>query len=435
MLRYHINMFKFIFNTLTRSILVLLVAMVSVNYMPDSLFKDFPLEPKLVEPLDYDSVMPKEWNTKLSDGQPEFIQLNNILGPESIAISKSGLIYSGLADGRLVEMDPSKNYQLRTVLKYNPNNPTVCKDNVATKANICGRFLQLRFINDTLYAIEANTGLFRINVKAGTKQFVGPKTTNKVSLYNSFAFDPKEPNMAYVTLSSRKWDLLNIIWSFMDQESSGQVLALDITSGKYAVVFENLMTANGIEVDAKRDQLLFSESVKSRVLSASLKDIRAAFKSAQNAATLKNVEMKALIPLVPGVPDNIVVEGDIAYIALPFVRTNGKELIDHLGTMPNVRKALGRFIYGCGTLLEYIYKNLYQHPLLETAYSELKCGHINYRLLQTDKSAVIEYNLATGATRLFGSATFGFVSEAVPDNKGNLYLGSFRSPFLVKQKI
>ena len=424
-------MFKFMFNFFTRSIVVLLVAMLSVNYLPDKLFDDFPLNPRTVQPNDYDSVIP-HWNTKLSDGNPEFIQLNNILGPESIAIDKNGLIYTGLADGRLVELDPSNKYKVRTVTRIKES--AQCQDNVAVMAD-CGRFLQVRFLNETLYSVDANTGLYRIEPKSGKKTFVGPKALSKVLLYNSFVFDPNEPNLVYLTVSSNRWNLLNIIWGFIELDASGHVVALDLNTGKRVIVLDKLMMANGIEVDTKRDQLLVSVSMASKILSIPLKDVRAAFKTAKDGDRLSSISSRSLISLLPGIPDNLVADGDMLYIALPFVKLNGKDLMDLLSTMPNVRKALGRFIYGAGKLLEYVCLNLYHHPLLETAYRELKCGHVNYRVSQSDKSAVVEYNLATGSSRLMGSNTFGFVSEAVPDGKGNLYLGSFRSPFIVKQKI
>lgn len=369
-------MLSFIFNLFTRSLVVLLVAMLSVNYLPDKLFHDFNIEPKTMEPNDFDSVIP-QWNNKLSDGSPEFIQLNNIVGPESLAISKDGLIYTGLADGRLIELDPSKNYKIRQVLRMKDS--PACKDNFALRADECGRILQVRFVNNTLYAIDANTGLYKIDIKAGTKTHLGPKPLSKVNLYNSFAFDSKNPQLAYISVSSTKWDILNIMWSLMELDGTGQVIALDVVSGKRVIVLDNLLVSNGIDVDGKRDQLVLSKTLKGRIHSMSLSDIRAAFKLAKDGDKLKNIEKKLLIPLLPGNPDNIVIEGDLAYIALPFVRQNGKDLVD--------------------------------------------------------KSAVVEYNLATGASRFFGPSTSGFVSRVVPDHKGNLLLGSFRSPFIVKQKI
>lgn len=412
--------------------MVLLVAMLSVNYLPDKLFHDFPFEPSLSKANDYDSVIP-QWNTKLSDNVIEYIQLNNILGPESIAFSRSGLLYTGLADGRLVELDPSNKYKVRPVLRFKDS--PLCTDNVARAADHCGRFLQLRSVNDTLYAVEATNGLFKINIKAGTKTLVGPKPLNKVNFYNSFAFDPKEPNLVYLTISSSKWDLQHIMWSIMELEVSGQLVVFDTKTGKRAIILDKLPQVNGVDVDAKRDRLVFAETASSQINTVSLQEVRDAFKSAKDGAKLTSVRKTNLIPLLPGLPDNINVHSDIAYITIPFVKPNGKEMIDELASMPTLRKALARITFGAGKLLEYVCKNFYYHPLLDFSYRELKSGHINYRITQNDKSAVIEYNLATGSTKFMGSNAFGFVSEAVPDNQGNLLLGSFRSPFIVKVKV
>ena len=221
----------------------------------------------------------------------------------------------------------------------------------------------------------------------------------------------------------------------MELESSGQLVALNIATGKWAVVLDKLSLANGIDVDAKRDRLIFAETFRAQIISIDLDNIRAAFKSAKSGDRLSNVQKAALIRLLPGLPDNIVVEKDIAYIALPFVKPKGMELIDHLATAPQVRKFIGRFLYGNGKLLEYVCQNLYHHPLLETTYREILAGHLMYTIMQTDQSAVLEYDLSSGSSRLLGSNTFGFLSEASPDAKGNLYLGSFRSPFLVKVKV
>lgn len=424
-------MFTFFYNLLTRSAAVLLVAMLSVNYLPDQMFTDFPINPKSSDPIDYDSVMP-QWNTLLSSKpSTQYIQLNNILGPESIAVSKSGLLYTGLADGRLVELDPTSNYKLRQVLRF--KNSPVCKDNVAT--HVCGRPLQVRFQNETLYMIEANTGLYKVDIKSGAKVFLGPKQLSQINLYNSFTFDPKDPNIVYLTRSSNKWDLLKIFWSLLELDASGQIIALDLKTGKRVIIQDNLMLVNGIDADSSRDQLVFAETSKSRVSAINLKDVRAAFKSAKDGDRITSVQRSTLIPTTPGMPDNVIIEKDMAYIALPMVRPNGKELVDHLSTMPNVRKALARFIYGSGTILEYVCKNFFDHPMLDSIYRELKSGHLFYRLLKSDKSGVLEFNLATRTSRFLGSDAFSYISEASLDKEGNLLLGSFRNYFIVKTKL
>lgn len=406
--------------------------MLSVNYLPDKLFGDFPFQPKTMEPNDFDSVIP-QWNSKLSDGNPEYIQLNNMLGPESIAVAKNGLLYTGLADGRIVELNPTKNYQLRTVLKFKTSSQ--CKDNLATRATECGRFLQLRMVNETLYALEANTGLYKIDVKSGAKTFIGPKSLYRVNLYNSFAVDPVDPNLVYVTVTSTKWDLLTIMWSILEIDNSGKVLAFDMGSGKRVILQDNLLAPNGLDVDKKRDRLLFAETLRARINSLDLADVRSAFKSAKDGEKLAVLKRTSLIPITPGLPDNLIIEGDTAYIALPFVRINGKDLIDHLSSMPSIRMAIARASVGLGNLIKYFSDSIYYHPLLETVYEELKSGHVIYRITQSEKSAVLEYNLATGASKFFGSDKFGFISEATPYSGGHLLLGSFRSAFIVKVKM
>lgn len=432
-------MFGFIYNVFSRSIIVLVVSALAVNYLPDKLFQDFPFEPRSGEPLDFDSVIP-QWNTKLSDNKPEFIQLNQIVGPESIAISPNGLWYTGLADGRIVELDPKNNYKLRTVLRH--KSASKCKDNNPYDADECGRYLQLRFVNQTLFAVEANSGLYKIDTKSGSKVHLGPKPLSSVTMYNSFAFDPKESDIVYITVSTTKYSLLNIVSALLERDNSGQIVALNTKTGKRVVVASKLSLTNGLDVDAKRDQIVFTQSGKSQISAIALSQIRSAFKASQDGDVLNKSQppVTALVPLLPGMPDNIMIEGDMAYVALPLVKNRGKELIDHLTTLPNLIKAYGRLIYGAAKALEYVHVNIFPHPALESLYKDMKCGHINYRLLKTDRAAVYEYNLDTGASRLFGSNTFGFVSEATPTNIVNgvpkqLILGSFRSPFIVKVNL
>lgn len=425
---------NFVYGIFTKSLVVLAIAALSVNYLPDKLFGELPFDPKPSKQFDYNSIL-VEWNSKLSDGQPEYIQLNQIVGPESLAIHpSSGLFYTGLADGRLVELNPNKNYQLRQVLRFNDKSP-LCRDDNDVNIDVCGRFLQLRFQNDTLYAVESAKGLYKIDIKAKSKTFVGPKALiQPAAFYNSFAFDPVEPNIVYMTISSLKWSLEHILWLSLEPDNSGQLIALDLNTGKRVVLLSGLGMANGLDVDAKRDQLVFTETFASRISSVSLKELRSVFKAAKDGAKLVKVNVEPVLPLVPGYPDNVVVFGDKLYIALPSVKTHGTDLIDHLHSLPLIRKALVRMIYGAGKLLEQVHDNIFQHPTLELIYRELKSGRCLYRSNIVKKSGIIEYNLATKERKFYGSDLYGFISEAMPDGKGNLYIMSFRSPFIVKVK-
>lgn len=291
----------------------------------------------------------------------------------------------------------------------------------------------MRYVNETLYIMDAYKGLYSVNPKSGTKKHLMPNLDKKFKgLFNSFVLDPKEPNIAYVTVSSTKWLLDSIVWSLFDLDNSRIIFAYDIEKEKAVLIADKLSLANGIDVDAKRDQLLYSESLEYRVRKMSLSKARSAFKTAKNGES-KLVESGMLIPQTPGLPDNIYIRGKEAYIALPLVKTSGKEFMDQLAEMPSIKKALGRLIFSAGKLLEYVQKNFWSHPMLDTAIFDLKSGHVAYRTFKS-QSAILVYDLATGSSRILGSDKFAFISEAVPDNQGNLYLASFRNTFIAKVK-
>lgn len=299
----------------------------------------------------------------------------------------------------------------------------------------CGRPLQIRYINGTLFVVDAYKGLYSINPKTGAKKHLMANLDKKKfqGLFNSFAFDPVDPNIVYVTVSSRKWTLETIVWSMFDLDGTGIVFGFDLSTGKSVILAEGLSLVNGIDADVKRDQLLYTESSYLRVHKMSIIKARNAFKSAKNGDT-KIVQSDLLVPLLPGLPDNVHVQGDEAYITMPMAKTSGKELTDHLSEMPIIKKALGRLAFSFGYLLEYIQKNFYKHPILETAIFELKSGHVAYRSCK-EHSAVLIYNLNDGSSRILGSDKFAFISEAMPDNQGNLYLASFRNTFIVKARV
>lgn len=415
-------------NAISTSFIVMLMSVLSVNFLPDNLYQDFPFEPRILNlPQDTVSSPELEWNTKLTEKPQDYIHLNNIVGPESIA-THNGLLYTGLADGRLVEIDTKKKDQLRTILKFNKS--PQCLDNDASNPELCGRFLQVRMVNNTLYALESYRGLYSVDIQTGQLTLIASNSNSKLSLYNSFIFDPIDSNTVFLSISSTKWGLARIVWSILELETSGQIVAVDLTTKKSTVVIDKLAMANGIDVDKARDQLIFAETTAGRVNKASLTKIRNAIKSAKHGKIIEVVPYKELVSSVPGKPDNIRVEGNIAYIALPIVKHEGFDINVLVNRLPNVRKAFGRIIYGFGKLLEKA--NVFiKHPLIDFAVNELKSGHIVYHF-QRQKSGVLEVDLVTLKSRLLGSGNFAFISEACTDGRGTMYLGSFRSPFLVR---
>lgn len=427
------SIFSLLYNLFSRSFYVLLIAMLSVNYFPDKLFSDYPFEPQSFDTNIYNSVI-VEWNSKITDNTQglEYIQLNQIRGPESLAFSRAGLLYTGLADGRLVELDPMNKFNMREVLRFNKK-ASFCKENMILRSDDCGRFLQVRFdTNDNLYAMETNHGLYKVDTKRSQMVHLGPKQLNKNNLYNGFAFDPVEPNIVYMTTSSTRWRLSQIMWSLLELDNSGQIIAFDTTTGKRVILLDKLRMPNGLDIDGARDQIVFSQTTISQINSLTLSQAREAFKAAKDGETVKSLTPKVLIQVVPGNPDNINVVGDVAYIALPFVRPNGKDFVNQLSDKPSVRKAIGRIVFGAGKILEFVHDNVFKHPLLESVYRQLKSGHFLYYIAAKDTSGYIEYNLATHGQRFLGSDKFAYISEAKPDGLGNVYLASYDNSFIVK---
>lgn len=80
----------------------------SIGYLPTAtLFQNFPIEPVAYDSpvLEPDAALLDD----LLDEKAEFLVKNQLVGPESLAV-RNGLIYAGLADGRLVEIDPVRQH-------------------------------------------------------------------------------------------------------------------------------------------------------------------------------------------------------------------------------------------------------------------------------------------------------------------------------------
>lgn len=116
--------FTTLYKLVAKSFLGVFVTLTVMNFLPDTLFENFPLDPRARPPMEFASEI-KGWNTLLSD-KADYIQLNNLMGAESIAFDNNGLLYTGLVDGRIVEIDTKKkDYPMRQVTRM-------------TSAKLCG---------------------------------------------------------------------------------------------------------------------------------------------------------------------------------------------------------------------------------------------------------------------------------------------------------
>lgn len=406
-----------------------------IGLSPPNLFGDFDFRPMPLTKIKSVALSGFTWNTNLDSDEPDVLAEGLILGPESIAIAPgSGLWYTGSADGYIKEVNPKATGKaaIRNVVRH--HDAKNCDEEENNYADECGRYLQLRFHNDQLYAIEANTGLYLIDIESKAK-ILKAKTpaSHRKYFYNSFTFDPKLPNMVYITMSSTRWDLQNIMWSFLENEFSGYLIAKDLVSGKTVRFLQSLAMVNGIDVDVRGDRLIYSETLAAKVSALDLGQVRAAFKSADNGQLITTLKPTVLLDSLPGNPDNVMVQGDTAFIAVPIVQTPFLESMDYFLKKPAVRIFLAKSLFMLGRLCKVVNEKL-GSEILARAHRELVSGLVIYKLAETRVSAVVEYNLRSGAKRLHGSDIVAYISEAQLDHQGNFVLGSFRNPWIQRVK-
>lgn len=296
----------------------------------------------------------------------------------------------------------------------------------------CGRILGLRYHTDQhLYALEAKDGLYRINVTDHSKQLLTKDfASKKPVIYNDLVFDPKHPNLVYISVSSSKWELQRIAYSILDHEYSGYVIGFDMKTGKYSKITEGHSLTNGVEVTADQSYLLVSETNSYVIKKVELSKAREAFKTGK---ALNATELENFSEMLHGEPDNIRLDpstGDIL-VGVFTSRPHGRLFRDYLSNWPFVRKSIARVAHSLSVVLNYVDANLYSNHALKQLSQDLYSGHIIYKVMPQRDGAVFKLDGKAGIVKqVLGSSKFNSISEAIVDQNGDLYFGSFRNPFL-----
>ncbi|KAJ6224790.1 hypothetical protein RDWZM_003335 [Blomia tropicalis] len=416
---YKITFDLFFYTAIIATILALL---------PENLFPTFPLNPNPYsnEHL-FKGLYGHQWNNDLVINAT-FIGTSQLYGPESM-VSVGEYIYTGLADGRLVRIHKTTE-EIELVLQF--STLPECGAGITSKIRQCGRFLGLRHHTDGhLYAIEASTGLYRIDLSQNTKEHIPmEKQSTEPIIYNDLVFDPQQEGLVYITVSSNRWYLDQIAYSISEHEYTGYVLAFDLNTRKSSIISEGHSLTNGIDITGDKQSLIFSATNEYAIKKISLEKARESFTS---GTPLSNEHVTTFGRLLPGEPDNIRIDetnGDIL-VGMFTTRPYSKLFRDYLCNWPFVRKALSRTAYSLSLVLDYIDTNLYQNHALQQVSFDLYSGHIIYKLLPKRDGAVIKLDGQTGMIKsIHGSEQFNSISEAIVDQNGDLYFGSFRNVFL-----
>jgi sugar lactone lactonase YvrE len=278
------------------------------------------LWPVPIEPVSWTAPMPPGYtgphavNTKLAN--LKIISLGKEEGPEHIAIGKDGKLYTTVASGNILRMNPDGSAQ-------------------EVFLNTGGRVLGFDFdAAGNLIAADAVKGLLTISPER--KITVLTDKVNGEPIRYADAVVVAKSGKIYLSDASTRFapkdwggtfeaSLLDIL----EQTSTGRILEYDPTNKTTQIVAKGLSFANGVALSRDEQMLFVNETGRYRVwkISVGAKDLD---------ISIPNDQAKVLLDNLPGYPDNLM-RGLDGKIWLGLVKPRN-HAIDKLATKPFMRK-------------------------------------------------------------------------------------------------
>lgn len=282
------------------------------------------LWPVPIKPVSWNAPMPPSYtgphavNTKLAN--LKMISLGKEEGPEHIAIGKDGKLYTAVASGNILRMNPDGSAQEVFV-------------------NTGGRVLGFDFdAAGNLIAADAVKGLQSISPERKITVLTD-KVSGEPILYADAVVVAKSGKMYLSDASTRfapkDWggtfeaSVLDII----EQASTGRILEYDPANKTTRVVARGFSFANGVALSRDEQTLFVNETGKYRVwkIFVNARDLDISTPSGQ---------AKVLFDNLPGYPDNLM-RGLDGKIWLGFAKPRNPT-IDKLAAKPFLRKLILR---------------------------------------------------------------------------------------------
>jgi sugar lactone lactonase YvrE len=246
--------------------------------------------PVPIKPVSWDAPMPPgyvgphEVNTKLA--ALKMIDLGNEEGPEHIFIGKDGKLYTTVASGNILRMNPDGSNQEVFInaggrvlgFDFDARGNMIAADAVKGLISI-SRDKQITLLTDKVYGDPIRYADAVVVAKSGKIYFSDA----------SRRFDPKDWGGTFEA------SILDI----MEQSSTGRILEYDPAKKITRVVAKDFSFANGVALSRDEQWLFVSETGKYRIwkISVNLRDLDIA-----NPSRLARVIFENL----PGYPDNLM---------------------------------------------------------------------------------------------------------------------------------
>ncbi|XP_005754311.1 adipocyte plasma membrane-associated protein isoform X4 [Pundamilia nyererei] len=328
-----------------------------------------------------------EPNLKLREAQRLFE--DQLVGPESIA-NIGDVLFSGTADGKIVKLVGRRIHMVTRLGKL----PCGSREDEPN----CGRPLGIRVgPNGTLFVADAYLGLFEVNPTTGeaTRLVNGGQVVagRKLSFINDVAVT-QDGKKVYFTDSSSRWQRRDYMHLIMEATPDGRVLEYNTETKELTVVMEDMRFPNGIQLLPDEESVLVAETTMARIRRV-------------HVAGLNKGGMDTFVDNLPGFPDNIRPSSTGGYwVAMSAVRPNpGFSMLDFLSQRPWIKKFIFK-LFSQDILMKFVPR----YSLV----AELHDGGVCTRSFHDPNGLVAAY-----------------ISE-VHEHDGNLYLGSFRSPYIAK---
>ena len=278
------------------------------------------LWPVPIEPVNWNAPMPPGYigphavNTKLTN--LKMISLGKEIGPEHIAIGPDGRLYTTVASGNILRMNPDGSAQEVFV-------------------NTGGRVLGFDFDADSnLIAADAVKGL--LSISPDKKIALLTDRVNSEPIRYADAVVVAKSGKMYLSDASARFAPKDwggtfeaSILDILEQSSTGRILEYDPANKTTRVVAKGFSFANGVALSSDEQTLFVNETGKYRVwkISVAANDLDVSIPSNQ---------AKVLLDNLPGYPDNLM-RGLAGKIWLGFAKPRNST-IDKLAMKPFLRK-------------------------------------------------------------------------------------------------
>jgi len=192
--------------------------------------------------------------------------------PESFVLGPDGLVYTGLADGRIMRFDPKEMNRDAELVVQTGNAraalPLPC--GTYDTEPICGRPLGMEFHPKSKLLIVCDTlGLLAVDTVKKTSLTLTKSAGKKnIAFANDLAIS-HETDVIYFTDSARL-PRRDVPLSFMEARDDGRLLSYDPTTKKSSVIRTGLHFPNGLVWGCNGKCLIVAETTRCRLLKVPL---------------------------------------------------------------------------------------------------------------------------------------------------------------------